>query len=481
MTLAIVDDTSDNILRFSGTGATFDVAGALTSTNLTIADGIYHEGDTNTSITFGTDTININTGGGVRAAISNSGVKFNNNAIIAGGATLSLGEAGEEDDNGRTVLIEGAANGGNGEGSGRIFFSENNNTATNLYGLSLYYEGDPNAQLPSGFQPNTGNATWSLRTHNNNINGAAVMSGSRTNVNVLFGGTVTVGAALNIPEYIYHNGDTDTYIKFDTNRVRIVAGNITKFDSDTIYTGTVQTVTGTGTVSGLSLSDDGDSVDPTLTLSGTISISSANITDVAANADATPSWVPATNPNYLTSYTETDTFSSVTGRGASTTTSLSIRNLTSRTILPEADRTYDLGAEETRWAVVYCETLDSAGQHESKLQNPEGEKSIGDYATGTVLVWKGGKNIPCTEAADHMRMGIAVNGIDSPLVQGAEPVLVTGSVNEGDYLVTSSVEGHAKAITPQFMRQHMLFDCVIGKALESGKGDSHLIKTWINI
>ena len=65
-------------------------------------------------------------------------------------------------------------------------------------------------------------------------------------------------------------------------------------------TGTVQSVTGTGTVSGISLADDGDSVDPTLTLSGTISISSSNITDVSANADATPSWVPATDPSYLT-------------------------------------------------------------------------------------------------------------------------------------------------------------------------------------
>jgi len=162
-------------------------------------------------------------------------------------------------------------------------------------------------------------------------------------------------------------------------------------------------------------------------------------------------------------------------------TDISVRNITARDIVSATDRTYSLGTDANRWSVVYCETLDSAGQHESQLQNPEGEKSIGDYATGTVLVWKGGKNIPCTEAADHMRMGIAVNGIDSPLVQGAEPVLVTGSVNEGDYLVTSSVEGHAKAITPQFMRQHMLFDCVIGKALESGEGDSHLIKTWINI
>lgn len=66
-------------------------------------------------------------------------------------------------------------------------------------------------------------------------------------------------------------------------------------------TGTVQTVTGTGTVNGISLADDGDDVDPTLTLSGTISISSSNITDVSANADATPSWVPSTDPNYLTS------------------------------------------------------------------------------------------------------------------------------------------------------------------------------------
>jgi hypothetical protein len=80
-----------------------------------------------------------------------------------------------------------------------------------------------------------------------------------------------------------------------------------------------------------------------------------------------------------------------------------------------------------------------------------------------------------------MRMGIAVNGVDSPLVQGAEPVLCTGDVKEGDYLVTSTTEGHAEAISPEYMRQHMLFDCVIGKALEDGAGESHLVKTWINI
>ena len=179
---------------------TLDVNGSMHSTNITIADAIYHEGDTNTVIGFGTDTINLSTGGGVRATINNNGTKFNNDVVVVGGATLSLGEAGEPDDLGRTVLIEGVANASNGEGSGRIFFSENNNTATNLYGLSLYYEGDPNAQLPSGFQPNTGNATWSLRRHDNNSNGIAIMSGSRTNSNVQFGGSITIGSGVTLSE-----------------------------------------------------------------------------------------------------------------------------------------------------------------------------------------------------------------------------------------------------------------------------------------
>ena len=179
-------------------------------------------------------------------------------------------------------------------------------------------------------------------------------------------------------------------------------------------------------------------------------------------------------------YFGTDVVSFNTG----STLRLAINNAgveSSSNIIPITDRTLQLGRDDRRWQIVFCEILDSAGQHEKNLQNPEGEKSIADYETGTVLVWKGGKNVPCTTAADHMRMGIAVKGIDSPLIQGAEPVLVTGSVNEGDYLVTSTKEGHAEAISPEFMRQHNLFDCVLGKALESAEGESHLVKTWINI
>jgi hypothetical protein len=80
-----------------------------------------------------------------------------------------------------------------------------------------------------------------------------------------------------------------------------------------------------------------------------------------------------------------------------------------------------------------------------------------------------------------MRMGIAVENVDSPMIQGAEPVLVTGSVSEGDYLVTSTTTGHAIAVSRDTVKQEQLWDCVIGKALEDGEGESHLIKTWVTI
>ena len=52
---------------------TLDVNGTLHSSNITLADGIYHEGDTNTYINFLTDTIQMATAGSVRAYINSLG------------------------------------------------------------------------------------------------------------------------------------------------------------------------------------------------------------------------------------------------------------------------------------------------------------------------------------------------------------------------------------------------------------------------
>jgi hypothetical protein len=52
------------------------------------------------------------------------------------------------------------------------------------------------------------------------------------------------------PQYLYHLADTDTYIRFTDNRVRIVAAGTTKFDSNNTYLTGNQTITLTGDASG---------------------------------------------------------------------------------------------------------------------------------------------------------------------------------------------------------------------------------------
>ena len=173
------------------------LAGGTMTGDLTIPAKIIHSGDTNTYFLFGTDTITLTAGGYSGISVESGIVKSQQDFVVTGGETFALGERAEADDNGRTVLIEGAANAANGEGSGRIFFTEHNSTSASAdkYGLSLYYEGDPNVSLPSGFQPNTGNATWSLRRHDNSVNGTAIMSGTRGSSDVLFGGKISITTA----------------------------------------------------------------------------------------------------------------------------------------------------------------------------------------------------------------------------------------------------------------------------------------------
>ena len=60
-----------------------------------------------------------------------------------------------------------------------------------------------------------------------------------------------------------------------------------------------------------------------------------------------------------------------------------------------------------------------------------------------------------------------------------EPVLVTGKVNVGDYIVTSDKIGHGKSVKRGYLLKKDLFGKVIAQALESCDGDSNLIKCMI--
>ena len=149
-------------------------------------------------------------------------------------------------------------------------------------------------------------------------------------------------------------------------------------------------------------------------------------------------------------------------------------------IFPTADNTYRLGTGGACWSEVWAYTFNTCGIFEQNLAGTNKEEN-NNHITGTVMVWKDGKLIPCNKENDHMRMGVMVNGKDLPIVQGAEPVLVVGEVKEGDYLVTSNKIGHAKAITREEMIANNLQDVIFAIALENGTGESYTINAYINI
>ena len=106
-------------------------------------------------------------------------------------------------------------------------------------------------------------------------------------------------------------------------------------------------------------------------------------------------------------------------------------------------------------------------------------KGLKDLPTGTIVSWKDRKCVPCYKSEDQFVMGVTREGRDEPIVLGAEPILVTGNIKEGEYIVTSDVIGHGKSVNVGYIFKKNLFGKVIGQALESSEGNSSLIKCMI--
>ena len=70
-------------------------------------------------------------------------------------------------------------------------------------------------------------------------------------------------------------------------------------------------------------------------------------------------------------------------------------------------------------------------------------------------------------------------GENFPIVLGAEPILITGKIKEGDYIITSKTKGHGKGVNPKYIYNKKLFGKIIAQAIESGSGKSHIIKAMI--
>jgi hypothetical protein len=141
-------------------------------------------------------------------------------------------------------------------------------------------------------------------------------------------------------------------------------------------------------------------------------------------------------------------------------------------ITPDNDGFRELGSDVLRWGDIHAVQTTVGAIFEYGLET----EGIGKFKTGTVVCWHDGKLTPCQQENDSLVMGVVKEGKDQPIILGAEHVLVTGKVKEGDFLVTSNKFGHAKAAKLDDFR----FGCVIGQALEDIDSESGLIKCMIN-
>lgn len=146
-------------------------------------------------------------------------------------------------------------------------------------------------------------------------------------------------------------------------------------------------------------------------------------------------------------------------------------------LLPQGDATRTIGSFENRWADVYAQQTTVGAVFETGLTT----EKLGEYPTGTVVVWESGKAVPCITFEDNRVVGATMRGKDQPIILGAEYVLVTGKVKSGDWIVTSDKMGHGCSAKTRtiFGIKRDLFGKVLGQALEDADGDSNLIKCFI--
>ena len=172
--------------------------------------------------------------------------------------------------------------------------------------------------------------------------------------------------------------------------------------------------------------------------------------------------------------TTTPIFENGTNIGIGTTTA-AYKLQVSGSIAPVGDGVYPLGSNANRFSDVFATQTTIGGLFETGLKTD----ALGLLPTGTIVSWNVNGCEPCIKEEDELVMGVVKNGKDEPLIMGAEPILVTGIVEMGDYIVTSNKKGHGKAVKRGNIFKKDLFGKVIAQALENGSGDSYVIKAMI--
>ncbi len=158
----------------------------------------------------------------------------------------------------------------------------------------------------------------------------------------------------------------------------------------------------------------------------------------------------------------------VTSTGANSMTTLTMGGtLTSKTILPDATTTYDIGSTSKKYNTVHAKATSAQYADLAEIYESDSE-----YEVGTVVIFGGDKEITVSSMGADPRVAGVISenpaylmNVDASgqavALQGKVPCKVIGQISKGDMLVTHSQHpGVArKGIDPKM-------GTVVGKALE---------------
>ena len=144
-------------------------------------------------------------------------------------------------------------------------------------------------------------------------------------------------------------------------------------------------------------------------------------------------------------------------------------------IIPLFNDDISLGTQDKKFKNIFAINTFFGGIHEINLAT----EGLDKMQEGTVLSLKNSILHPCEKEGDPLVMGVVSKGENYPIVLGAEPILITGKIKEGDYIITSNVKGHGKGVNPYDIYNKQLFGKIIAQAIENGEGESYTIKAMI--